>query len=95
MSLQVTTFVNGRWRQNCYLIANRQKDVLMVDPGSDATTSHVRTTLPNGLDQLRESHGARKRPSRAEERYRVSRYQTVTQRRTRPHRPGFGGFPGG
>jgi len=36
MSLQVSTFVNGRWRQNCYLIADRQKDVLIVDPGSDA-----------------------------------------------------------
>jgi len=36
MRLQVSTFVNGRWRQNCYLIANREKDVLIVDPGSDA-----------------------------------------------------------
>ena len=36
MSLQVSTFVNGRWRQNCHLIADRQKDVLIVDPGSDA-----------------------------------------------------------
>ena len=34
MSLQVSTFVNGRWRQNCYLIADSQKDVLIVDPGS-------------------------------------------------------------
>ena len=36
MSLQVSTFVNGRWRQNCHLIADRQKDVLIVDPGSDS-----------------------------------------------------------
>jgi hydroxyacylglutathione hydrolase len=36
VSVEVTTFVNGRWRQNCYLIADSQKDVLIVDPGSDA-----------------------------------------------------------
>lgn len=33
--LQVTTFVNGKWRQNCYLISNDEGDVLIVDPGSD------------------------------------------------------------
>lgn len=33
--LQVTTFVNGKWRQNCYLISNDQGDALIVDPGSD------------------------------------------------------------
>ena len=32
---QVTTFVNGKWRQNCYLIANAQHQALIVDPGSD------------------------------------------------------------
>jgi hydroxyacylglutathione hydrolase len=32
----VTTFVNGRWRQNCHLVADARKDVLIVDPGSDA-----------------------------------------------------------
>lgn len=31
----VTTFVNGKWRQNCYLVSNNQKEVLIVDPGSD------------------------------------------------------------
>jgi glyoxylase-like metal-dependent hydrolase (beta-lactamase superfamily II) len=36
MSLQVTTFVNGRWRENCYLIADQQGDLLLVDPGGDA-----------------------------------------------------------
>lgn len=33
--LQVTTFVNGKWRQNCYLISNAQREALIVDPGSD------------------------------------------------------------
>jgi hydroxyacylglutathione hydrolase len=33
---QVTTFVNGKWRQNCYLIANELRQALIVDPGSDA-----------------------------------------------------------
>jgi hydroxyacylglutathione hydrolase len=31
----VTTFVNGKWRQNCYLISNAQQEALIVDPGSD------------------------------------------------------------
>lgn len=33
--LHVTTFVNGKWRQNCYLISNAQREALIVDPGSD------------------------------------------------------------
>lgn len=33
--LQVTTFVNGKWRQNCYLISNAQRQALIIDPGSD------------------------------------------------------------
>lgn len=33
--LQVTTFVSGKWRQNCYLISNAQREALIVDPGSD------------------------------------------------------------
>jgi len=32
---QVTTFVNGKWRQNCYVVANAQRQALIVDPGSD------------------------------------------------------------
>jgi glyoxylase-like metal-dependent hydrolase (beta-lactamase superfamily II) len=36
MSLQVTQFVNGRWRQNCYIVANGNGDALIVDPGSQA-----------------------------------------------------------
>jgi len=32
--LRVTTFVNGKWRQNCYLISNAQREALIVDPGS-------------------------------------------------------------
>lgn len=35
MSIQVTTFVNGKWRQNCYVICNGQ-DAIVVDPGSQA-----------------------------------------------------------
>ena len=33
--LHVTTFVNGKWRQNCYLVSNEQREALIVDPGSD------------------------------------------------------------
>ena len=36
MSLQVTTFVNGRWHQNCYLISDAEKNAFIVDPGSQA-----------------------------------------------------------
>lgn len=36
MSLQVTTFVNGRWCENCYIIANEKRDALIVDPGSQS-----------------------------------------------------------
>lgn len=36
MKLEVTTFVNGKWRQNCYIAANEEGDALIVDPGSQA-----------------------------------------------------------
>lgn len=32
----MTQFVNGKWRQNCYLVANDAGDGLLVDPGSQA-----------------------------------------------------------
>jgi hydroxyacylglutathione hydrolase len=34
MSLEVTTFVNGKWRQNCHIVANSDRDAFIVDPGS-------------------------------------------------------------
>ena len=36
MTLEVTTFVNGRWRQNCYLVSDGCGNALVVDPGSEA-----------------------------------------------------------
>lgn len=36
MELEVTTFVNGRWRENCYIVANADGDALIIDPGSEA-----------------------------------------------------------
>jgi len=36
MSLQVTTFVNGKWSQNCYIVTNGDGDAFIVDPGSQA-----------------------------------------------------------
>src|SRR5215470_9432333 len=36
MSLQVTTFTNGKWRQNCYIVVNDEGSALIIDPGSDA-----------------------------------------------------------
>lgn len=35
MSLQITQFTNGKWRQNCYLVADGD-DALIIDPGSQA-----------------------------------------------------------
>jgi glyoxylase-like metal-dependent hydrolase (beta-lactamase superfamily II) len=35
MRLDVTTFVNGRWEQNCYLVS-RGTDAFIIDPGSRA-----------------------------------------------------------
>lgn len=34
--MQVTTFVNGKWRQNCYIVTNNEGAALVVDPGSRA-----------------------------------------------------------
>jgi hydroxyacylglutathione hydrolase len=36
VKLEVTTFVNGKWLQNCYIVANSEGDALIVDPGSQA-----------------------------------------------------------
>lgn len=32
----MTTLVNGKWRQNCYIVTNSTGDSLVVDPGSGA-----------------------------------------------------------
>jgi hydroxyacylglutathione hydrolase len=34
--MRVSTIVNGRWRQNCYIIANDGGEAIVVDPGSDS-----------------------------------------------------------
>lgn len=39
---QVITHVNGKWKQNCYLIYNNIKNALIIDPGSD----------PGGIKEL-------------------------------------------
>jgi hydroxyacylglutathione hydrolase len=36
VSLEVTTFVNGRWKENCYIAANGGGEALVIDPGSQA-----------------------------------------------------------
>ena len=33
--MRVSTIVNGRWRQNCHIIADDAGDAIVVDPGSD------------------------------------------------------------
>ncbi len=34
VSLEVTTFENGKWRENCYIVVRGGADALIVDPGS-------------------------------------------------------------
>ena len=31
---RITCFENGKWRQNCYLISNVHRELLIIDPGS-------------------------------------------------------------
>ena len=35
MKVEVTAFVNGRWKQNCYIVS-RDGDAIVIDPGSQA-----------------------------------------------------------
>jgi len=34
LNLDVHTFVNGRWRQNCYIAVTPEGEALIIDPGS-------------------------------------------------------------
>lgn len=34
--INITTIVNGAWKQNCYLVTNAQKQLLVIDPGSES-----------------------------------------------------------
>lgn len=36
--LTIHTIVNGKWKQNCYLIVNSDLDALLIDPGSESDT---------------------------------------------------------
>lgn len=36
MSLAVETIVNGRWKENCFIVVNEDGDALIVDPGSQS-----------------------------------------------------------
>lgn len=33
---QVITVINGVWKQNCYLVINQKKQLIIIDPGSNA-----------------------------------------------------------
>ena len=35
-NLTINTIVNGKWKQNCYLLVNSDLSALLIDPGSDA-----------------------------------------------------------
>ena len=36
MSLSVTTFVNGTWQENCYILSDAALNAIVIDPGSGA-----------------------------------------------------------
>lgn len=36
--LTIHTIVNGKWKQNCYLVVNSDLDALLIDPGSEPDT---------------------------------------------------------
>jgi hydroxyacylglutathione hydrolase len=36
VSFRVTTFVNGRWKQNCYFVSANDGNAIVIDPGSQA-----------------------------------------------------------
>ena len=36
MTIRVNTFVNGRWKQNCYVACCENGNALVIDPGSQA-----------------------------------------------------------
>jgi hydroxyacylglutathione hydrolase len=36
VSLGVESFVNGRWKQNCYIVSKSGGEALVIDPGSQA-----------------------------------------------------------
>lgn len=36
MSVRVTTFVNGPWRQNCHIVSDQAGQAILIDPGSDS-----------------------------------------------------------
>jgi len=41
-NLTVDTVVNGKWRQNCYLLIHSDSSALLIDPGSDAVAISTR-----------------------------------------------------
>lgn len=43
MTLYVTPFANGPWRQNCYVLGTDDGQSILVDPGSDA--EHIQEML--------------------------------------------------
>jgi hydroxyacylglutathione hydrolase len=36
MKLEVTTFITGKWRQNCYLVSDPKGAAIIIDPGGQA-----------------------------------------------------------
>ena len=35
MDIDVKQIPNGKWKENCFVVSNKNKDALIVDPGSD------------------------------------------------------------
>ena len=34
MSLKIKKIVNGKWKENCYIVSNQHKEAILIDPGN-------------------------------------------------------------
>ena len=49
MTLTVTTFTNGQWKQNCYTVGNAMGEMLVIDPGG--AQADIEEAAENGGEQ--------------------------------------------
>jgi hydroxyacylglutathione hydrolase len=36
MEMNIKQIPNGKWKENCYVVSNNNRDALIIDPGSDS-----------------------------------------------------------
>ena len=35
MDINIKQISKGKWKENCYMVSNQNRDALIIDPGSD------------------------------------------------------------